>query len=77
MPPRAWEPLLAVAIGLAAITGLVVFAGRLYTGAILHTGPTLKLRDAWRHATPTSPHAVVRPRDQGTTYVVSMLGLRT
>ena len=43
-----WEPLLAVAISLAAITGLVVFAGRLYTGAILHTGPTLKLRDAWR-----------------------------
>ena len=43
-----WEPVLAAAITLAAIAGLVVFAGRVYTGAILHTGPTLKLRDAWR-----------------------------
>ena len=43
-----WEPLLAVAFTLAAIAGLVVFAGRVYTGAILHSGPTLKLRAVWR-----------------------------
>ena len=46
-----WEPLIAVALTLAAIAGLVVFAGRVYTNAILHTGPTLRLRDAWRSAT--------------------------
>jgi ABC-2 type transport system permease protein len=43
-----WEPVLAVALTLAAIAGLVQFGGRVYAGAILHTGPTLKLRDAWR-----------------------------
>jgi ABC-2 type transport system permease protein len=51
-----WEPVLAAAIALAAIAALVVFAGRVYTGAILHTGPTLKLRDAWR-ATATTARA--------------------
>ena len=57
-----WEPVLAVAITLAAIAGLVVFAGRVYTGAILHTGPTLKLRDAWRGTTtPSAPHAGTPP----------------
>ena len=43
-----WEPVLAVFITLAAIATLVVVAGRVYTGAILHTGPTLSIRDAWR-----------------------------
>jgi ABC-2 type transport system permease protein len=42
-----WEPLLAVALTLAAISGLVSFAGRVYTNAILHSGATLRLRDAW------------------------------
>ena len=42
-----WEPLLAVALTLAAITCLVVLAGRVYTNAILHSGNTLRLRDAW------------------------------
>ena len=46
-----WEPVLAAAVALAAIAALVVFAGRVYTGAILHAGPTLKLRDAWRATT--------------------------
>ena len=45
-----WEPVLAAALTLATIAGLVVFAGRVYSGAILHTGPTLRLRDAWRGA---------------------------
>jgi ABC-2 type transport system permease protein len=46
-----WEPIVAVGFTLVAIAGLVVFAGRVYTGAILHTGATLKLREAWRGAT--------------------------
>lgn len=51
-----WEPLLAVVLTLAAIAGLVVLAGRVYTNAILHTGPTLRLRDAWRsEPAPSSP----------------------
>ena len=32
---------------LAAIAGLVVIAERVYTNAILHSGATLHLRDAW------------------------------
>ena len=45
-----WEPVLSAVLSLAAIAGLVVFAGHVYTGAILHTGPTLQVRDAWRDA---------------------------
>jgi ABC-2 type transport system permease protein len=52
-----WEPLVAAALALAAIGGLTVFAGRVYTASILHTGPTLKLRDAWRRATTPHPSA--------------------
>jgi ABC-2 type transport system permease protein len=51
-----WEPIIAAGLTLAAIAGLVAFAGRVYTGAILHTGATLKLRDAWRGTpTPAAP----------------------
>jgi ABC-2 type transport system permease protein len=50
-----WEPLVAAALALAAIGGLTVIAGRVYTGSILHTGPTLSLRDAWRHAISPRP----------------------
>lgn len=42
-----WEPALAVAITVATIAVLVGLAGRVYSNAILHTGPTLKLREAW------------------------------
>jgi ABC-2 type transport system permease protein len=49
-----WEPPLAVVLTLAAIAGLVVFGGRVYTNAILHSGPTLPLRDAW-HGTHSHP----------------------
>lgn len=53
-----WEPILATALTLVAIAGLVLFAGRVYAGAILHTGPTLKLGDAWRgSASPAPPGA--------------------
>ena len=55
--PAWWEPVVAVAITLAAIAGLVQLGGRVYTGAILHTGPTLKLRDAWRRTTTPAPSA--------------------
>lgn len=47
-----WEPLLAVLLTLAAIAGLVALAGRVYTNAILHSGPTLRLREAWRSDQP-------------------------
>ncbi len=62
-----WEPVLAAALTLAAIAGLVQFGGRVYAGAILHTGPTLKLRDAWHgtSATGSSP-AAPDPRSTGT-----------
>ena len=50
-----WEPIIAAALAVAAIAGLAVLAGRVYTGAILHTGPTLKLRDAWSAANRSGP----------------------
>ena len=40
-----WEACAAVALTLAAIAGLVVFAGRVYAGAVLRTGATVKLRE--------------------------------
>ena len=43
-----WDPLVAVALTLATIAGLVVLGGRVYTRAILHTGATLTLAEAWR-----------------------------
>jgi ABC-2 type transport system permease protein len=46
-----WEPVVAAALTLAAIAGLVQFGGRVYSRAILRTGPLLKLRDAWRGTT--------------------------
>jgi ABC-2 type transport system permease protein len=43
-----WEPVIAAMITLAATAGLVQLAGRVYTRAILHSGPALGLREAWR-----------------------------
>jgi ABC-2 type transport system permease protein len=48
-----WEPVVAVVLTVAAIAALVQLGGRVYAHAILHTGPTLRLRDAWR-GRPTS-----------------------
>jgi ABC-2 type transport system permease protein len=45
-----WDPLVAVFLTLATIAGLVVLGGRIYTRAILHTGATLSLGEAWRGA---------------------------
>jgi ABC-2 type transport system permease protein len=41
-----WDPLVARAFTLAAIAALVVIGGRVYTRAILHTGPLLSLGEA-------------------------------
>ena len=50
-----WEPVFAAVLALAAIIGLVLLAGRIYTNAILHSGPRLSLKDAWRSTTTSSP----------------------
>ncbi len=51
-----WDPLVAVVLTLVAIAGLVVLGGRIYDRAILHTGSTLSLGEAWRGA-PAPSHA--------------------
>jgi ABC-2 type transport system permease protein len=45
-----WDPIFAMALTLATIGVLVVLGGRVYDRAILHTGATLSLGDAWRGA---------------------------
>ncbi|HET7490123.1 MAG TPA: ABC transporter permease [Acidimicrobiales bacterium] len=45
-----WDPVVAVSFTVATIAGLVVLGGRVYTRAMLHTGATLSLGDAWRGA---------------------------
>ena len=50
-----WEPVLAALLTLATTAGLVRLAGRLYTSAILHSGPRLSLKDAWRSTTTAAP----------------------
>ena len=49
-----WEPIIAAALTIAAIAGLVLLAGRVYTAAVLHSGPRLSLKAAWRGTTTTS-----------------------
>jgi len=43
-----WEPVAAAILTLATTSALVLLAGRLYTNAILHSGPRLSLKEAWR-----------------------------
>jgi ABC-2 type transport system permease protein len=43
-----WEIVVSIGITLAAIWGLFVIGGRVYSGAVLQTGGRMKLRDAWR-----------------------------
>lgn len=43
-----WEHVLAVVLVLATISALVRFAGRVYGHGLLHSGPRLDLRAAWR-----------------------------
>jgi ABC-2 type transport system permease protein len=42
-----WEGLVAAGLMLIAIYGMVRFAGRMYTGAVLRTGAKVRLREAW------------------------------
>jgi ABC-2 type transport system permease protein len=46
-----WDPVVAVVLTVASIAGLVALGGRVYTRAILHTGATLTMGDAWRDTT--------------------------
>jgi ABC-2 type transport system permease protein len=43
-----WEIVLSAALTVATIWLLLVFGGRVYSGAVLSTGGRIKLRDAWR-----------------------------
>jgi hypothetical protein len=54
-----WDPAVAVILTLGTIAGLVVLGGRVYTHAILHTGATLTLGEAWRGASLPAPSDVV------------------
>ena len=55
-----WDPLVATVLTIATIGGLVVLGGRIYTRAILHTGATLSLGEAWRGGpAPSHPRARV------------------
>jgi ABC-2 type transport system permease protein len=50
-----WEPVVAGILTLASIAALVVLGGRIYQGAILRTGATLHVRDAWRDTASPAP----------------------
>jgi ABC-2 type transport system permease protein len=43
-----WEVVASAAVMVGAIWVLFVIGGRVYSGAILHTGARIRLRDAWR-----------------------------
>jgi ABC-2 type transport system permease protein len=60
-----WDPVLAVLLTVATIGGLVVLGGRIYTRAILHTGATLSLVDAWRGGPRSSTADLGGPDDDG------------
>ena len=48
--PAWWEPIFAAVLTTGAILGLVRIGGRIYTRAILHSGPTLKLTEVLRNS---------------------------
>jgi ABC-2 type transport system permease protein len=53
-----WEPVVAAGLAVAGIAGLVRLAGRIYSGAILRTGGTTRLREAWHlQARPAGEHS--------------------
>jgi ABC-2 type transport system permease protein len=52
--PALWEIALSLALLIATIPLVIRLAGRIYTGAILQTGPRVGIRDAWRAARETS-----------------------
>lgn len=60
-----WEPMVSVGIALATIAGLVLFAGRIYEKAILHSGPALALRDVLHRPETPGSEAEVSPSGIG------------
>jgi len=46
-----WQVVLSFLMEIVSIVVLVRVAGRLYSGAILRTGGTVKLKEAWASAT--------------------------
>ena len=52
--PAPWELALSLTLLLITIPLVIRLAGRIYTGAILRTGPRIGIRDAWRSARETS-----------------------
>jgi ABC-2 type transport system permease protein len=67
-----WDPVIASVLTLAAIAGLVVLGGRVYTRAILHTGATLSLGEVWRGASPTLTRAAPTPETDPTKHESSV-----
>jgi len=50
-----WEPVAAALLTMVTIAGLGQLGGRVYANAILHSGPRLSLRRAWRAPTGPAP----------------------
>ena len=71
-----WDPVGAALLTLAAITGLVVLGGRIYTRAILHTGAAMSLGEAWRGAPlPSDSHLSASPGPAKEREVRSVTGM--
>jgi ABC-2 type transport system permease protein len=68
-----WESPLAVILTLAAIAGLVSFAGRVYQNAVLRTGAVIRLRDAWHKHTDEPQHPHTPPHAPPIQKVTNML----
>jgi hypothetical protein len=56
-----WQPAVAVVLTVATVAGLVYVGGRLYVRAILHSGSTLSLRDAWSSSRSPAAKSADRP----------------
>jgi ABC-2 type transport system permease protein len=56
-----WDPVVAMALPVGATAALVVLGGRVYTRAILHTGSTLTLGEAWRDTVSAGATGDARP----------------
>jgi ABC-2 type transport system permease protein len=52
-----WDLVAAVVLTVATIAGLVMLGGRVYTRAILNTGASLSLRQAWGGSTADAPRS--------------------
>ena len=64
-----WQPTVAVAITLATILVLVYFGGRLYVRAILHSGATMTLSDAWHAPSAVLHKTTAQPARQGRSWL--------